>query len=210
MRRVKAKWRWHGRPAGDRKHWMAGIVRCASCGGTLIWAAPHYFKCSNYVRGSCRSTQHVPAGDLERLLLDKLHYDMAAADALDYRLVQAADGTADELSAVRRQISQTQKKKERLREAFLSGADSVEEYKEMKDVLDASLAELSAREQQILHAGAEKTPQLLRQRLSSALEILDSPEATVAQKHDAAESVIEQCTWDRATATLSITYRVVL
>lgn len=210
MRRVKARWKYHGRPAGDRKHWMVGVVRCASCGGTLIFAAPHYFKCSNYVRGSCRSTQHVPVEDLEKLLLSKLHYDMAAAGELDYRLVQAADGTDDELQQLRRQISQTEKKKERLREAFLSGADTVEEYKAMKDSLDGALSELRRREQELLIAGPKKTPFLLQSRLKAAIDTLDSPEATIAQKHDAADSIIDRCTWDRSTATLSITYRVVL
>lgn len=210
MRRVKAKWRYHGKPAGDRKHWMAGIVRCAACGSTLIFAAPHYFKCNNYVRGRCTSTQHVPIEDLEELLLYKLHLDMATADTLDYHLVQAADGTSDELQLIRRQISQTEKKKERLREAFLAGADSVDEYKEVKEYLDRTLADLRRQEQERSAAGSQKSPELLQDKLKQALEILDSPSASIAEKHDAASSIIERCTWDRATATLSITYRVVL
>lgn len=210
MRRVKARWKYHGRPAGERKHWMTGIVRCAACGNTLIFTAPHYFKCSAYAKGRCLSSQHVPAADLEKLLLAKLHYDMAVADALDYHLVQAADGTDDDLQQIRRQISQTEKKKERLREAFLSGADTVEEYKAMKDSLDGSLAELRRRERELLTAGPKKTPQLLQGRLKAAIEILDAPSATISQKHDAADSIIERCTWDRSAATLSITYRVVL
>ncbi len=210
MRRVKAKWRYHGKPAGDRKHWMAGIVRCAACGSTLIFAAPHYFKCNNYVRGSCPSSQHVPMADLEKLLLSKLHYDMATVDQMDYNLVQAADGMADELQLIRRQISQAEKKKERLREAFLAGADSVDEYKEVKEYLDRSLGDLRQHEQALSTAGTKKTPQLLKQKLKEALDILDSPTASIADKHDAANSIIDRCTWDRSTATLSITYRVVL
>lgn len=210
MRRVKAKWRYHGKPAGDRKHWMAGIVRCAACGSTLIFAAPHYFKCNNYVRGRCTSSQHVPMADLEKLLLSKLHYDMATVDQMDYNLVQAADGMADELQLIRRQISQAEKKKERLREAFLAGADSVDEYKEVKEYLDRSLGDLRQHEQALSTAGTKKTPQLLKQKLKEALDILDSPTASIADKHDAANSIIDRCTWDRSTATLSITYRVVL
>lgn len=210
MRRVKEKWRYHGKPAGERKHWMAGIVRCASCGSTLIFAAPHYFKCNNYVRGRCTTSQHVPIEALEQALTGKLHYDMAAGADLDFRLVQASDGTADVLAAIRRQVSQTEKKKERLREAFLSGADTVEEYKAMKEAIDAHLAALRQQEDALRTSCVKKTPQLLHRQLRTALDILDSPTATIAQKHDAANSIIERCTWDKSTSTLSITYRVVL
>lgn len=210
IRRVKARWTYHGRPAGARKHWLAGIVRCASCGATLIWAAPHFLKCSNYVRGRCPTSQHVGAELLERALLEKLHLDMANADKLTYHLICAADGTADEQAALQREITQTQKKQERLREAFLSGVETVEEYKELKDALTARLEQLRSRLQELADAEPAKTPELLQQRLRAALETLDSPTATIAQKHDAASSIIERCTWDKATATLSITYRVLL
>ena len=209
MRRVKERWKYHGRPAGDRKHWLSGIVRCASCGATLIWAAPHYFKCNNYVRGRCRTSQHVDAELLEKALLQKLHYDLAAG-SVDYELIQAADGTADQLSALRRQITQTEKKKERLREAFLSGADTVEEYKELKEALDSQLAEQRHHLAELESASIQKTPQIMEEHLRNALQTLDSPTATVAEKHAAADAVISRCTWDKSTATLSITYRIVL
>ena len=211
LRRMKELHPYHGKPAGERKHWMAGIVRCADCGATLIFAAPHYFKCNNYVRGRCRSSQHVAAEVLERALLEKLHLDMATDSAtLDFRLTQAADGTAMELSAIRRQIAAVQRKKERLREAFLAGADSVEEYKEMRQALDNQLADLHTQEDALQNSSVEKTPQLLRDQLRQALTVLDSRTATIAQKHEAAQSIIDRCTFDRSTATLTLTYRVVL
>ena len=210
MRRVKARWTFHGRPAGARKHWLAGIVRCAACGATLIWAAPHFLKCNNYVRGKCRSSQHVAAELLERALLDRLHYDLASSDPLTCHIVRAADGTADEEAALRREIAQTQKKQERLREAFLSGVDTVEEYRAMKAALAERLQDLQQRLTALEDSMPDNTGELLRQRLQTALATLDAPEATIAQKHDAANAIIERCTWDKSTATLSITYRVVL
>ena len=40
---VKAKWKRHERPVWEKKHWLSGIVRCANCGYTLIFAAPPLF-----------------------------------------------------------------------------------------------------------------------------------------------------------------------
>ena len=80
----------------------------------------------------------------------------------------------------------------------------------MKESLDRTLADLRRQEQERSAAGSQKSPELLQDKLKQALEILDSPSASIAEKHDAANSIIERCTWDRADATLSITYRVVL
>ena len=44
---VKARHRYHGRTSADRKHWLCGIVRCSTCGNTLLYTAPHFLKCNN-------------------------------------------------------------------------------------------------------------------------------------------------------------------
>ncbi|MBO4854054.1 MAG: recombinase family protein [Oscillospiraceae bacterium] len=210
MRLVKEKWRYHGRPAGERKHWMAGIVRCASCGGTLIFSAPHYFKCNNFVRGRCLHSQHIAMETLESSLLEKLHQDMTNIGSLHYTLTQASDGTASELIAVQRQIAQTKKKLDRLREAYLGGVESVEDYKVFKDALSEQLTELTKKESDLSAGSVEKTPQLLSEKLAAALAVLDSPTATIAEKYTAADNVIARCTFDKSAGTLSITYRVIL
>ena len=51
--------------------------------------------------------------------------------------------------------------------------------------------------------------QTLRSSISAALATLRSAEATLEQKNTAARSIIETCTFDKATSTLSITYRVI-
>ena len=48
----------------------------------------------------------------------------------------------------------------------------------------------------------------LKLRLFDVLKTLTDPNATIEQKHDAANQVISRCTFDKSTFTLSITYRV--
>ena len=210
MRIVKERWQYHGRPAGDRKHWMAGIVRCAACGSTLVYTSPHYFKCNGYVRGSCRASQHVTSEVLETALLEKLHLDMAQSETVSYAIIQCSDGTASQLETIKRQKALLLKKKERLREAYLAGVESVDDYKNMKDALDAQLARLADEEQHVSDSVVKQTPALFREKAEEALKILDSSTATIAEKHTAAVSIIDRCTFDKATSTLTVTYRITL
>lgn len=210
IRQLKERYRYKARPSSEKKHWLAGIVRCANCGSTLIFSAPHYFKCNNYVRGRCSTSQHIHIDLLEHAFLERLHSDMAAADKIDFHLISAADGTASELQLARRNLDGLQKKKERLREAFLAGADTVEEYKAMKEALEQQIAMAAAQVDDLAAGGTKKkTPALLRKSIKTALDILESPTATLAQKFDAADGIIENCTFSKENALLSITYRVV-
>lgn len=211
MRQIKERWQYKARPASEKKSWLSGIVRCANCGATLLANNQGYSKCNNYARGRCTVSQHTPTHALEQAVLERLHLDMASADTLDYHLVTASDGTADELHLAQRNLEQLEKKKERLREAFLAGADTVEEYKAMKEALDLQISVASAKLEDISSAGqVKKTPRILQDHIKAALEILDSPTATLAQKNDAAAGIIEGCTYSKKDALLSITYRVVL
>ena len=210
IRQLKERTPYKARPIWEKHHWLAGIVRCSNCGTTLIFTAPHYFKCNNYVKGRCNTSQHISVELLERAFLERLHLDMAAADHLDYHLVTTANGNADELQLARRNLESLQKKKERLREAFLAGADTVEEYKATKDDLEQQIRDVSSRIELLSAGPKKKTPNLLKKHISSCLDTLESNTATLEQKFEAANSIVESCTFSKKDLLLSITYRVIL
>ena len=210
IRAQKALMKYHGRPTYDRKDWLSGIVRCAACGCTLIFTKPHYFKCNNYVRGSCRHSQHIRVDLLHQAVIDRLRSDSMTDAELSFKVVHKNDSGAGELAALERSLFTIKRKKERLREAFLSGADTVEEYARMKQLLTQE--ETSVTEQiTALRArdSAPDTAALLRSRLSASLDVVLSPDATIEQKYTALNAVIEHCTFSKADNLLSITYRLV-
>ena len=87
--------------------------------------------------------------------------------------------------------------------------DILAEFNDMKKALndeaDRIRAEISAVE-------AEATPidaaALLRQRIAETLRILEAPDVSMQEKYEAADRLIDRCTFDKATLTLSVTYRV--
>jgi hypothetical protein len=77
--------------------------------------------------------------------------------------------------------------------------------KALNDEADRIRAEISAVE-------AEATPidaaALLRQRIAETLRILEAPDVSMQEKYEAADRLIDRCTFDKATLTLSVTYRI--
>lgn len=211
MAEVKARWQYHGRPSSDRHHWLCGIVRCADCGATLIWANPGYLKCNNYVRGRCTHSQHVRAALLEEALLAQLKAHVLAGPPPVARLIRLSGQSDSKASLLRRQLEAVEKKQQRLLDAFLGGASiPIPRYNEMTASLSAEADELRA-QLAALEASAptpDETAALLRDSIARTLQTLESEDATLEQKHDAADALIERCTFDKSALTLTVTYRL--
>lgn len=205
----KARWRYHARPSYDRKHWLSGIVRCAACGTTLIWSKPHYLKCSNYVRGRCRHSQHIAAEAISEAFIKRLQGDLLSAQELQCRLIRPKDGAETKLQIMRRDIQRIEAKITRLTDAYLNSALHLEEYKNLKEALDAELTTA----QNALQAAESASPtpdtgKALRSAIETTLRTLVSSTATTEEKYTAVSTIIDTCTFDKSTLTLTLSYRI--
>ncbi|MGL4369715.1 MAG: hypothetical protein ACRCUT_08610, partial [Spirochaetota bacterium] len=78
-----------------------------------------------------------------------------------------------------------------------------------KAELDAEAAQIRDRIAALQAVTLEGSTEALRSAIGKALETLCSPDATIEEKHDAANEIIETCTWDKAQNLLIITYRLI-
>ena len=207
---VKAQWGYKARPTSDLKSWLSGLVRCSACGATLIFSKPHFYKCNNYARGRCAHSQHIRADLLEAALLARLEADVRTSGELGYEITYTNQSGGGDLARLEAALRQTQTKQARLQDAYLSGILDLDAFASAKRSLDESEAAIR-QELSGFHARTDEAAirQTLRSSISAALATLRSAEATLEQKNTAARSIIETCTFDKATSTLSITYRVI-
>lgn len=207
MAELKARWKHHGRPTYDRKHWLSGIVRCAHCGTTLVFQYG-YFKCNNYIRGSCTHSQHIRTDLLAAAYVSRLQQDLLSSSALHPRIIRTT-GPLDELEALRRKLTRLESKQTRLTDAYLSEAIEIDEYKALRSSLASDMDSLRA---EIAACEAASTPAdpsaELRLLIRSTLATITSETATVEEKYEAVNSITETCTFDKSTLTLALTYRI--
>ena len=208
---VKAIHKYHGRPLGSNKDWISGVVRCATCGGTLIFAKPNYWKCNNYVRGRCRTSQHVSSDLLKGAILSRLHADAASSGQLRYEVLRASSAGSDPLAALRTQRASLERRLERLREAFLAGVDTVDEYRLAKEDTQAQIAHIDEEISSV--SAANRTAgnaSVMRAAIKNALAVIEDEKAPLEQRSNAARSIIDHITWDKAKNLLTIYYRLLL
>lgn len=207
----KATMPYHGRPLGSNKDWISGLVRCASCGGTMVFAKPHWWKCNNYVRGRCTTSQHINGDLLKDAILRRLQADAASSDDLHYAILRVTEKDGDPVAALRSQRTSTERRLERLREAFLSGVDTIEEYKNAKEEAQAQLHRI---DDAICEAEKDNRrrgdPKLMRNAIRLAVATITNENATLEQRSTAARSIIDHIDWDKAQNQLTIHYRLLL
>ena len=100
---------------------------------------------------------------------------------------------------------------DRLRDAYLTGADTVEEYKASKAAVQQRIADLDAQiaaMQKEDRAAAD--PKLLRSALRAVVNTLESPATTVAEKNPPVRSGPDTIPCHKPANTLTSHYRLVL
>lgn len=208
---LKAQFGYKARPTYELKHWLSGLVRCSACGGTMIFTKPHYFKCNNWVRAKCSHSQHIRADLLAESVIAQMAEDAYGSTVVAYDVTYTAASGGNELNRLNAMLKQLHTKKERLQDAYLSGVLDLDDFAKAKKALDDSIrqaqVQLKAQRTQVNEAS---TVSALRSSIATALETLRSPEATIAEKNMAARSILETCVFDKASSTLSVTYRMML
>ena len=208
MDRLKAQFGYKARPTYELKHWLSGLVRCSACGGTLIFTKPHYFKCNNYVRASCTHSQHIKADILAGSVLAKLEEDAFGATPVSYDVTYTASSSVGDLAKRGAALKQLRTRKGRLQEAYLAGVLELEDFAKAKQMIEDGIRQTQAQvDAQRAKAGKDLIP-TLRASIAAALETLRSPETTIEEKNLAARSILETCVFDKETATLAVTYRI--
>lgn len=207
---LKAVWGYKARPTYELKDWLSGLVRCSECGTTLVFVKPHYFKCNNYVRGRCKSSQHIRADLLHDAIIEKLQEDMTSASTLSFTVSRQSPTHASELAGLRASLSDTEKRSVRLMDAYLSAAIDLDQFTRLKSVLDSQAADIREQISKIESSGASpaQLSAALAQKIQEAHRTLTSPDASLAEKNTALRNITESIIFNRSTMSLSITYRL--
>lgn len=211
LNEVKAQWGYKARPTSELKHWLSGVVRCSSCGSTLIFSHPHYYKCNNFVRGRCKTSQHIKADLLAEAIIDKLTEDAVIMDGVAYEITYSNQNGGNDLARMEASLRQAKQKRARLQEAYLSGVLDLEDFADSKKPLDADIAQL----QQDIEAFRTKSDEqaiksALQDSIRAVVKILQDPNASLEEKNNAFRSVVGTCVFDKDSLTLKITYAVLL
>lgn len=214
--RYKREYRPRGaRPVSTYKHWLSGVVKCPACGRTMTantirnnTRVYSHFRCYGYTKGKCMANNSISSIKLEPAVLESIK-TVLDNGKITYRKIETkTDDTVDLKTILEDQIKKIDVKLQRIKEAYMNGIDTMEEYKENKQAVQEEKQHL---EKQLSEIKEEKSnskddDEDMLLRVKNVYDILSSDSVDATTKNDVLRSVVEKIIYEKDKDLLKVYY----
>ena len=114
-------------------------------------------------------------------------------------------------NVLRDQIADLDKKERRIRKAYMDGIDSLEEYKESRDLITKQRDELEVKLAAIENPSSTITDEdrhQLVQKIHDVWDLLQDDQVDMLEKSDAIKEICEKITYDKEENKLRIYFKI--
>ena len=203
------------KPSAAVTHWLGGLLKCSTCGRTLSTSRQvdkrygrtyYHFQCYGYLKGKCSVSHGISEKKIVPDILDAIRRVLDTQE-IEFEVKQTvAPDHQSEYDLLSHALGKISQKEERIRQAYRDGIDSLEEYKENKEILQREREEL---EQRLAEMSRQKTPETdykkeLLERVSSVYDILLDEQIPVIRKNEAIKGIIEKIIYYKSENRITI------
>lgn len=179
---------------------LQGLVRCSNCGSTLTQALKNKsLQCHSYAKGSCKVSHSISLKKINKAVLETIESDMTKP-AFNIEFTKSKKTCCDSHSL----IESEKRRLYRVKHAYESGVDSLEEYRVNKEKITKRMEEL---QQKVLPF--ENTKQVLtefRKKVLYSVTQLRSAELTENEKNAVLRTFVTKIIYSKYSDEISIFY----
>ncbi len=188
-------------------HWLNGLVRCKLCGCTLVRNNKDFYQCNGYVKGKCSKSQLVKISTIEKTILDQIQKDFTNSININVKFGLNQKNT-DETYILLSELEKLKEKERRIKEAYINGIDTIEEYKENKKYLETQKNMLNNQLEKIKDKKQIKNKEeIIKEQLKTLYNILIDDKTDVQRKYEISHMIIDKIDFLRDEGILELTYK---
>ena len=190
------------------KHWLSGLLKCSVCGATLSYTGNNkcpYFQCWKYAKGFHKTSVALSVKKAEEAVITYFDQVLAGADFTYVRKEQPADkDNTAAIEQLQRELSRLDSRESRVRDAYESGIDTLEEYKANKDRLISNRLQLENELENLLQMQKEKelNKEDVLQEIKSVNDILKNPDVGYEEKGNLIRTILDQIVYDKKSGKM--------
>lgn len=194
MKEQKAKFRKYYNP--DRKdlsHWLSGIVRCEKCGAVLSNQGG-FFGCSNRGRGTCTGVGYIKSNKLDSIIfkaLSDIKLPNVTLEFAEHESDVQSDSNDDSI-IISTQIQRLEIRMERIKSAYESGADTLEEYKASKKNILSEINDLKKALEKSREDPPKQKVEICNESIRRLTDILQDASVGNIEKNKAARAIFKE------------------
>ncbi len=183
-------------------HWLNGLVRCKTCGKSMVKTNKIELVCNGYSKGTCPTSQRIKRSLIEEAILEQIKQDFTQNISLKRRLKTIYK---DDTDIILSQLEKLPEKEKRAKEAYINGIDTLEEYKANKENIEnqRKLLENSLKKNQ----KQENEEKEFKEKLKTVYEKIIDPEIEEKEKFELSHLLIDKIEFDKSAETLYLSYK---
>ena len=171
----KYKKRGNRRGTSGKKHWLSGLLRCGKCGGPMTYGVQSgskhpfsFFQCSRRSQGRCDTSSYISEKNAVASVTAALK-NFLKNTSVEYERIPAQAQDATSLELLQAEFTKMAAQGKRIQEAYASGIDTLEEYREHKKTLADRKASIEHKIQ-LLSTNKPAETTLQKQRICQSME----------------------------------------
>ena len=189
-------------------HWLNGLIRCKLCGCTLVRNQKDFYQCNGYTKGKCTQSQLVKIGSIEKAILEQIKKDFSNNININVKF-GINKNKNDEIYLLLSELEKFKEKERRIKEAYMNGIDTIEEYKEnkrflsnQKNIVESQINKLKNTKQ------IQNKENVIKEQLKTVYNILIDEKIDMQRKYEVSHMIIERIDFHRDEGILELTYKV--
>lgn len=197
-------------------HWASGLLHCSVCGASLSFnrsndhkKRPDYFQCWKYAKGLHPGSCSVSVKKAEAAILASME-SILKSGTISYEYIPRREPEQiREEDLIRDALARLGGKEQRIRDAYESGIDSLEEYSRNKARLKAEREDLERQAASLEESDPAPAPpsdSLMLSAIRDVYALLSDPEVSYEKKGAAARRVIRTIIYSREENSFRFVY----
>ena len=203
LREDKSKYKSHMRkPKKGMSYWLNGVLRCGKCGSTLVNCGGFYI-CAYKGKGLCEGNGGIGLKTITNLVINNLEEILDSDDVCVKFASSSKPKEEPEVSNTLRllqvKLEEADRKFERVKEAYESGIDTIEEYKHNKQKITKEISELKnliaeeeGQKQDKIPENKSQVTSKLKKEIKKVSDILKSDDVSIEEKNGVLKSIIKE------------------
>ena len=185
-------------------HWIKGLIKCPFCNHTYTKLNKSSIRCNGYNKGICDNNVSFKVSDIEELILEQIKEDFKSKVQINVNIRKTSENI--EKSLLIKKLENLQIKKERIKESYISGIDTLEEYKSNKELILNEENKLKQELEKYKDDNLDDIQKQIKINAKSIYEMLKDEKIGMDLKRNAINKLIDKVEINPKTKEISIYY----
>ena len=188
------------------KHWTKGLVRCKECGCTMVTCGKTKLRCNGYNKGKCSNYTTLLITDVYDLIISNIKQVMKNGKIEHIVPNKKEKKEKNQYLILQHQLEQLSEKEIRIKEAYREGIDTIEEYKENKNIILREKNRLLKELETMEKPKTENKKKEIIENGKRIYEVLTDEKISLKEKNEVAHILINKVEYDPHSNTLELYY----